>query len=148
MTARLKYWEIAPEITLRIGNVNSYLINSHIEPALRHLVWLRVSQINGCAYCVDLHVREALRDGESPDRLHGFVVWRETELYSAEERAALAWAETLTLVAETRAPDEAYREVAQHFSDKDLADLTFLIATMNAWNRMAIGFRTGPSARG
>ena len=114
---------------------------------MRHLVWLRVSQINGCAYCVDLHIREALRDGESPDRLHGLVVWRETELYSAKERAALACAEALTLVAETHAPDEIYREVTQHFSDQDLVDLTFLIATMNAWNRMAIGFRRGPEPR-
>ncbi|MGB6397639.1 MAG: carboxymuconolactone decarboxylase family protein [Bradyrhizobium sp.] len=147
MTARLRYWQVAPEVTRRIGNVNSYLINSQIEPTLRHLVWLRVSQINGCAYCVDLHIREALRDGESPDRLHGLVVWRETELYSAKERAALAWAEALTLVAETHAPDEIYREVTQHFSDQDLVDLTFLIATMNAWNRMAIGFRRGPEPR-
>jgi len=147
MRERLKYWQIAPEAARRIGQVNSYLIDSELEIPLRHLIWLRVSQINGCAYCVDLHTHEALRDGESPDRLHCLVVWPEAPLYSPRERAALAWAEALTLVSQTHAPDDVYREVAQHFCDKDLVDLTLLIASMNAWNRMAIGFRRGPGAR-
>jgi AhpD family alkylhydroperoxidase len=147
MSPRLRYWQIAPEAVRRIAYVNSYLIDSKIELTLRHLVWLRVSQINGCAYCVNLHTQEALRDGETPDRLHGLVVWHETSLYSERERAALAWAEALTLVSETRAPDSVYGEVARHFGEKDLVDLTFLIASMNAWNRMAIGFRRGPGAQ-
>jgi AhpD family alkylhydroperoxidase len=147
MTARLKYWQVAPEAMRRIGHVNSYLIDSQLEISLRHLIWLRVSQINGCAYCVDLHTHDALRDGESLDRLHCLVVWPEAPLYSARERAALAWAEALTLVSETHAPDDVYQEVARHFCEKDLVDLTLLIASMNAWNRMAIGFRRGPEER-
>ena len=147
MDPRLRYWQIAPEAVRSIAQVNSYLIDSKIEPALRHLVWLRVSQINGCAYCVNLHTQKALRDGETPERLHCLVVWHETSLYSERERAALRWAEALTLVAETRAPDDVYQEVARHFCDQNLVDLTLLIASMNAWNRMAIGFRREPGAQ-
>jgi AhpD family alkylhydroperoxidase len=128
-----------------MAGVNAYLKGSAIEPGLRHLVWLRTSQINGCAYCVDLHTREALADGEQPRRLHCLVTWSETALFSAQERAALAWAEALTHISTSHAPEEVYGSVKQHFNDKDLVDLTLMIATMNAWNRMAIGFRRQPA---
>ena len=147
METRLDYWRIAPEIGRQIAAINAYLLDSGIEAGLRHLVWLRVSQLNGCAYCVDLHTHEAVRDGEAAQRLHCLVVWRETRLFSPRERAALGWAEALTEVATSRAPDDVYDAVRAQFDDKQLADLTFMIATMNAWNRMAIGFRRGPGVR-
>jgi AhpD family alkylhydroperoxidase len=108
MTLRLPYWTIAPKAVKRMMAINSYLVGSAIESSLRHLIWLRVSQINGCAYCVDLHTHEALRDGESLQRLNCLVVWAETPLFSDRERSALAWAEALTNVSETHAPDELY----------------------------------------
>jgi len=147
VSTRLNYWQVAPEAAKVTSQVNSYLEKSAIEPALRHLVWLRISQINGCAHCVDRHSQDAIRDGEKRQRLDCLVVWREAPFYSERERAALEWAEALTNVSTTHAPDEAYDLVRQHFSDKDLVDLTLLIATMNAWNRMAIGFRRGPGKR-
>jgi len=147
MSLRLPYWTIAPEAVKRMMAVNSYLVGSALEPGLRHLIWLRVSQINGCAYCVDLHAHEALRDGESLQRLNCLVTWAEAPLFSDRERSALAWAEALTKVSETHAPDEVYELVRAHFEDKELVDLTLMIAAMNAWNRMAIGFRRQPSRR-
>jgi AhpD family alkylhydroperoxidase len=147
MSLRLPYWTIAPEAVKRMMAVNSYLVGSALEPGLRHLIWLRVSQINGCAYCVDLHTHEALRDGESLQRLNCLVTWADTPLFSDRERSALAWAEALTKVSETHALDEVYELVRAHFEDKELVDLTLMIAAMNAWNRMAIGFRRQPSRR-
>jgi AhpD family alkylhydroperoxidase len=147
MTSRLPYWTIAPKAVKRMMAINSYRVGSAIESSLRHLIWLRVSQINGCAYCVDLHTHEALRDGESLQRLNCLVVWAETPLFSDRERSALAWAEALTNVSETHAPDELYEAVRANFEDKELVDLTLMIASMNAWNRMAIGFRRQPSQR-
>ncbi|HLH90441.1 MAG TPA: carboxymuconolactone decarboxylase family protein [Xanthobacteraceae bacterium] len=147
MESRLKYWTVAPEAVKRMAHLNSYLQEASIETGLRHLVLLRVSQINGCAYCVDLHSHEALRDGEKAQRLHLLVVWRETDLFSPREKAALAYAESVTLVAETHVPDADYQEAARHFNEHELVDLTLLIATMNAWNRMAISFRRPPGVR-
>jgi AhpD family alkylhydroperoxidase len=147
MSLRLPYWTLAPEAVSRMMAINSYLADSAIEPGLRHLIWLRVSQINGCAYCVDLHTNEALRDGESLQRLNCLVTWTETPLFSERERSALAWAEALTKVAQTHAPDDVYQAVSTHFQDKELIDLTLMIASMNAWNRMAIGFGRQPSKR-
>jgi AhpD family alkylhydroperoxidase len=147
VSGRLEYWKITPEATRQIAGVNAYLKGSAIESRLRHLVWLLTSQINGCSYCVDLHTQEALGDGERPQRLHCLVTWSETALFSAQERAALAWAEALTHISTSHAPEEVYDRVRQHFNDKDLVDLTLMIATMNAWNRMAIGFRRQPAVR-
>jgi AhpD family alkylhydroperoxidase len=147
MSPRLSYWTLAPEAVKRMMAINAYLAESSIEPGLRHLIWLRVSQMNGCAYCVDLHAHEALRDGESLQRLTCLVAWAETPLFSDRERSALAWAEALTKVAETRAPDEVYDAVRAQFDDKELIDLTLMIASMNAWNRMSIGFRRQPQRR-
>lgn len=147
MTERLNYWTIAPEAVRRMMAINTYLAGSRIEPGLRHLVWLRVSQINGCAYCVDLHTHEALRDGESFQRLNCLVTWSEASLFTEREQAALAWTEALTNIAQGHVPDEVYELVTQHFNGKDLVDLTLMVASMNAWNRMAIGFRRRPEAR-
>lgn len=147
MSLRLSYWTLAPEAVKRMTAINTYLAESALEPSLRHLIWLRVSQINGCAYCVDLHSDEALRDGESIQRLNCLVIWEETPLFSDRERSALAWAEALTKISETHAPDEVYEMVKAQFEDKELIDLTLMIAAMNAWNRMAIGFRRQPPQR-
>jgi len=147
MNPRLSYWTIAPEAVNRMMSINSYLAASAIEPSLRHLIGLRVSQINGCAYCVDLHTHEALRDGETLQRISCLVVWAETPLFTERERSALAWAETLTNITQTHAPDDVYEFVSRQFEGRELIDLTLMIASMNAWNRMAIGFRRQPDKR-
>jgi AhpD family alkylhydroperoxidase len=147
MQPRLKYWTVAPEAVKLMMDLNAYLEKSSIEASLRHLVKLRVSQINGCAYCVDLHSHEALRDGEKMQRIHCLTVWRETDLFTPRERAAFAYAESITLVADTHVPDEDYNEAAQHFDELELVDLTLAISTMNAWNRMAISFRRSATER-
>ncbi|WP_120502053.1 carboxymuconolactone decarboxylase family protein [Roseovarius sp. EL26] len=118
-----------------------------IEGGLRALVELRVSQINGCAYCVDLHTVEARQAGETQQKLDCLTVWREVPFFDAAEKAALDWAEAVTLVSESGAPDVVYDALSPHFSEKQIVDLTLIIAQMNAWNRIAIGFRHLPEAR-
>jgi len=147
VSKRLDYWKIAPEATRRMAAINGYLKESAIEASLRHLVWLRTSQINGCAYCVDLHASEALQDGERIERINCLVAWQETTLFTPKERAALAWTEALTNIAMSHALEEDYALVREQFSDEDLVDLTLMIASMNAWNRMAIAFRRQPGMR-
>ena len=122
-------------------DIEGHLRKSALEPQLRELIKLRVSQINGCAYCVDLHSHKALRDGKKSQRLHCLTVWHETELFTPRERAALAYAESITRVSDTHVPDEDYDQVERHFNELELVDLTLTISTMNAWNRMAISFR-------
>jgi AhpD family alkylhydroperoxidase len=143
MQQRLDYVSAAPEGYKAFGGVHKYVAKS-LDESLVNLVYLRVSQINGCAYCVDLHTRDAIKAGESQRRLHNVVTWREAPFFSERERAAFAWAESLTLVAKTGAPDADYDAVRQHFDDKELADLTYAIALMNAFNRLGVGFRKSP----
>ena len=145
MSRRLAYAQIAPEGIKALSTTGSYLETCGIDARLRALVELRTSQINGCAYCVDLHSRQARKAGETQQRLDCLPVWRETTFYDDRERAALAWAESLTLVHETGVPDDVYEQAHAQFSDKELVDLTLIISTMNAWNRIAISFRQGPS---
>jgi AhpD family alkylhydroperoxidase len=147
MSRRIQYYQAAPEGIKALQGVDPYLKSTNIEPRLRALVELRTSQINGCAYCVDLHTRQAREHGETTQRLDCLCVWRETTFFDDRERAALAWAETVTNVAQTGIPDAAYYEVKELFNDKDLVDLTLIIATMNAWNRIAISFRANPAKR-
>lgn len=120
---------------------------SSIDVCLRALVELRISQINGCAYCVDLHTSEARTVGENQQRLDCLTTWREGPLFTPAEKAALAWAETVTLVAEQGAPPPVYDALAEHFSEQQIVDLTLIIAQMNAWNRMAISFGHVPDVR-
>jgi AhpD family alkylhydroperoxidase len=143
MTRRLAYFQAAPDAVKALSAAKPYLAASNIEPRLRALVELRVSQINGCAYCVDLHSREARQAGETQQRLDCLTVWRETTFYDNRERAALAWA----LVHQTGVPDAVYDEAREQFEEKDLVDLTLVVSLMNAWNRMAISFRQGPALR-
>lgn len=117
---------------------------SVLPAALRELVRIRASQINGCAYCIDMHTTDALKGGETPRRLMAISAWKETPFFDARERAALLWTETLTLVAQRQAPDEIYAEVSGHFSEQELCELTFVIAAINAWNRFGVGFAMQP----
>jgi len=147
MTRRIAYVKVAPEAIQSLSATGPYLAASSIEPRLRALVELRVSQLNGCAYCVDMHSREARKAGETQQRLDCLPVWRETSFFDDRERAALSWAESVTLGPQTGVPDAVYDDVRKQFSEKDLVDLTLIVAVMNAWNRMAISFRQGPAAR-
>ena len=147
MKSRLEYPQIIPDGYRALSQVTLYLSQSGLESSLLHLVYLRVSQINGCAYCVDKHSDEALREGDTEQRVHNVVVWEESPFYTERERAAFAWAEAVTLVSQTHVPDAIYEETRKQFSEKEISDLTLAIATMNAWNRMAISFRKLPVER-
>ncbi len=147
MARDLNYGIHAPEIPKLIAQVNQYLRSSRLEIGLQHLVLLRVSQINGCAYCVDLHSHEALRDGEDIQRVNCLTVWHECDFYADNEKAALGWAEALTKLVDQHVLDERYEAVSSYFSEKQISDLSFLIATMNAWNRMGIGHSRSPKIR-
>jgi AhpD family alkylhydroperoxidase len=140
MSERLDYYKAAPAAVTALAGVAKYLHAEKFDPKLKALVELRVSQINGCAYCLNQHTQEARALGESQQRLDCLSAWRETEFYTPREQAAFAWAETLTLIATEHAPQEIYDAAKAEFSEKDLVDLTMVIVNMNAWNRIAIGF--------
>jgi AhpD family alkylhydroperoxidase len=142
MTHRLNPYTAAPDGVAALVNVEKYLETCGLDPKLIALVKTRVSQINGCAYCLHMHTEEARKLGEADTRLYLLDAWRESALYSARERAALAWAEALTHIASTHAPDDVYEEARRQFSEKELADLSIVIAMINAWNRLAIGSRS------
>ena len=135
---------VAPGVVKAMLGVEAYLHQTELKPALLDLVRLRVSQINGCAYCIDMHWKDSRANGESEQRLYGLDAWQESPYYTDRERAALAWAEAVTRVAETHVPDDVYEEVRPHFTQKELADLTLAVATINAWNRLAIATRAEP----
>jgi len=142
MTMRLNYGVVAPEAIKAMLGLEQAVKNMGLEPALFHLIKLRASQINGCAYCIDMHSREARADGESQQRLDLLSVWRETNFFDDREKAALAWTESLTLIAETHAPDADYEALAAVFTERERVAITLAIAAINGWNRIAIGFRT------
>jgi AhpD family alkylhydroperoxidase len=144
-SARLNAYKAAPAAMQVVQQAEAYIQQCGLERSLIELVKMRASQINGCAYCLDVHSRDARRQGESEQRLYLLDAWHESSLYTPRERAALAWTDTLTRVAETHAPDTDYEEVRRHFEDKELVDLTTLIGLINLWNRLAIGFRYQPS---
>src|SRR5579863_6237728 len=144
MEARFNYAKTAPGVYEAMDSLEQYLGQCGLEESLMHLVRLRVSQINGCAYCLDMHWKDLRAIGESEQRLYGLDAWRESPYYSQRERAALAWTEAVTRVTDSHVPDEVYEEVRPHSTEKELADLTLAIATINAWNRMAIAARTVP----
>ena len=142
MQARLNPYKVAPEIMQGLIDLENKVKASGLEHSLIELVKTRASQINGCAFCLHMHTRDARAAGETEERLYLLDAWRESPLYTPRERAALGWTEALTLVAETHAPDEAYAEMKAHFDEKEEVKLTLLICTINAWNRVAIGFRS------
>ena len=141
---RLQYAKIAPEPVRALAGVNAALLRSGLDRRLRDLLFLRVSQINGCSYCVDEHARDLRAAGEPNERLDGLAGWRESPYFTDAEKAALEWAEALTRVELTHAPDEAYESLAGHYDEKQIANITYAIAVMNAWNRIAIGLQHGP----
>jgi AhpD family alkylhydroperoxidase len=124
--------------------LQAYVNGSGLEHSLIELVKLRASQINGCAYCIDLHTRDARAAGETEQRLYLLSAWREAPQYSARERAALEWTEAVTLVGEGHVPDEVYRSVREHFAEAELVNLTMAVIAINGWNRLAIAFRRAP----
>lgn len=141
MKSRLEPFETAPEAMQALLDLEKKVRSSGLEPSLIHLVKTRASLLNGCAFCVHMHTRDARAAGEAEQRLYLLSAWRESPLYTPRERAALAWTDALTLVAETRAPDAAYEELASHFTEVERVKLSLLIGTINCWNRIAVGFR-------
>jgi AhpD family alkylhydroperoxidase len=121
--------------------LENYLHHTSLEPNLIHLIKLRASQINGCAYCIDMHWKDLRAGGETEQRLYGLDAWRESPYYSDRERAALEWAEAVTRIADTHADDPAYQTARSQFSETELVELTYVVATINAWNRLSIAFR-------
>ncbi len=141
MSPRLLPGKVAPDTYNAVRALENH-IKGVVEPRLMHLLKLRASQINGCAFCIDMHVKEALDDGEDPQRVHLLAAWRESPLYKERERALLAWTEALTLLPQTGAPDADYARMREHFSEAEIVHLTAAIGMINFWNRWAVGFRS------
>lgn len=145
MEQRLDFYKANPAAVKTLLGVEERIGKSALEKPLAELVRLRASQINGCAYCVDMHVTDARKGGETERRLATVVAWRETPFFTERERAALEWTEAVTLVSHEHVPDAVWQAVRPHFSDEELVDLTLLISAINAWNRFAIAFRKMPA---
>ena len=144
MQPRLEMQKAAPEAYRAMAALGAYVRNAGLEPKLLELVKIRASQINGCAFCIDMHTKDARTLGETEQRLYGLTAWSETPFYTDRERAALAWTEALTLISQTHAPDDIYEHVRQHFTEAELVNLSIAIVHINSWNRLALGFRTVP----
>jgi AhpD family alkylhydroperoxidase len=144
MNARLNYGKIAPGVYEAMDGLDRYVQTCAVEKSLIMLVQLRASQINGCAYCLDMHWKDLTAAGEGAQRLYSLDAWRECPYYTDRERAALAWTEAVTLIANGHVPQVVYQEAIQHFSEKELADLTLAVAAINAWNRLSIAGRLTP----
>jgi AhpD family alkylhydroperoxidase len=144
MQPRIDYRKFAPEALKAMLALESYLAHSSLDHNFIHLLKLRASQINGCAYCIDMHWKDARAGGETEQRLYGLDAWRESPYYTDRERAALAWTEAITLISSTHAPDEEFAELQKHFSEQEIVDLIYVISTINAWNRIAIATRAVP----
>jgi len=144
MHARIDYMTAAPGVYRAMTALEEYLHGCGLEETLIHLVKFRASQINGCAYCLDMHSKDLRALGEDEQRLYLLPAWEESPFYSDRERAALAWTESVTLITDGHVPDDVYEQARRSFSEKELADLTLLIATINAWNRLSIAMRVVP----
>jgi AhpD family alkylhydroperoxidase len=144
MTPRIDYTRADPDTVRAMRGLQKVVNESGLDPALLELVKMRASQINGCAYCIDMHSKDARARGETEQRLYALDAWRETPFYSASERAALAWTEAVTRVADSQVPDAVYAEAREHFGEQELVQLTLAIVAINGWNRLSIAFRTVP----
>jgi AhpD family alkylhydroperoxidase len=144
MPPRLDFSKVSPGGYMAMRHLEAHIRKSGLEPGLLELVKTRTSQLNGCAYCIDMHTKEARAHGESEQRLYALPAWRETPFFSARERAALAWTEAVTLVAEGPIEEEDYEDVREQFDERSLADLTLAIVAINGWNRLAIAFAAVP----
>ncbi|MGE8064776.1 carboxymuconolactone decarboxylase family protein [Pseudomonas sp. NPDC089569] len=145
MNPRLDYYSASPKAMKALLAMEALTCNLSIEPALLHLIKIRASQLNGCAFCTDMHSVDARRLGETDRRLYCIVVWRDSDFFTRRERAALAWTEAVTLLAQNNVPDEVYEQAREQFSEAELVDLTIAVTTINSWNRLAVSFRQGPS---
>ncbi|KQW93345.1 alkylhydroperoxidase [Massilia sp. Root418] len=145
MNPRIDFYSANPDALKAMIALEVAVGKLGLEPPLVELIKLRASQINGCAFCVDMHTGDMRKAGETERRISGLVVWEETPFFTARERAALAWTEALTRIADTRAPDAAYAELAEHFAPAEMVAVTMAINTINSWNRLAIGFRKMPA---
>ena len=142
MKPRLNAYQAAPAVMKAMMALESQVVANGLEPALMELVKIRASQINGCAFCLHMHTRDARAKGEKEERIYLLDAWRESPLFSPRERSALAWTEAVTLVSQTHVPDEVYEQARAEFSEEELVKLTLLVTTINAWNRFAISFRS------
>ena len=138
---RIDWYKTSPDGYNAMKGLENFVEQSKLEPKLKELIKIRASQINGCAYCLDMHTKDASAIGESEQRINVLAAWREASFYSPRERAALAWCEAITLLSETGAPDDLYAEIERLFDQKDIVALTFAIVTINSWNRLTVGFR-------
>ena len=146
MQPRIEYSKAAPGAVKSMLDLEKYVRQSALETPLLELVRLRASQINGCAYCLDMHSKDARALGETEQRLYLLNAWREAPFFTERERAALEWTEAITLIASSRAPDDVYERVAKQFNPEELANLTLAIATINSWNRLSIAFQAVPGS--
>src|SRR5689334_4767929 len=144
MQQRIDTMKVSPAAFKAMAGLQAYVEQSGLERSLLEFVKIRASQVNGCAYCLVMHTNDARKHGESDERMHLLNAWREAPVFSERERAALAWVEAVTLIADGHAPDEVYEEARERFSEKELVDLTMAIVTINGWNRLAIAFRATP----
>ena len=144
MQPRIEYRKYAPEALKAMHDLEKYISECGLDHGLIHLIKLRASQINGCAYCIDMHSIDARALGETEQRLYALDAWREAPFFSDRERAALEWTEAVTLVSETHVPDAVYEEAKKHFNEKEIVDLTIVVSTINMWNRIAIASRALP----
>jgi len=147
MPQRIDPMRVSPAAYRAMAGLQAYVDQSGLERSLLELVKIRASQINGCAYCLAMHTDEARKHGENDERMHLLNAWHEAPVFSARERAALAWTEALTLIADDHAPDAVYEQAKKQFSEKELVDLTMAIVAINGWNRVAIGFRATPELK-
>jgi AhpD family alkylhydroperoxidase len=142
MNPRINFVKVTPDGYRAMAGLETYIAGCGLEKPLRELVKLRASQLNGCAFCIDMHWKDARAAGETEQRLYGLDAWEESPYYTERERAALAWTEAVTLIREEHVPDSIYEAARAQFSEKELADLTWAVVAINAWNRMAIALRT------
>lgn len=146
MKPRINYVQVAPDAFKAMRGLEEYVASSGLEKPLYELVKTRASQINGCAYCLDMHTKDARKAGETEQRLYALSAWRETPFYTERERAALEWTEALTLISDTDVPDALYENVRKQFSESEMVALSMAIIAINGWNRLAISFRTVPGS--
>ena|SRR5258707_7723099 len=146
MKQRVNFFQQSPELSKKFMDFSMAIKDCAIEESIRNLVMIRASQINGCAFCLDMHIKQAKIHGERELRLHHVAIWRESPLFSPRERAALAWTEVLTKLPEQGVPDDLYERVREQLSEKEISDLSFVIMAINAWNRVNVGFQTVPGS--
>lgn len=146
MSARVNYYQQSPHLLNQVSRLSQSLNESSLDTTLRDLVNIRASTLNGCAFCLDMHIKEAKLHGERDLRVHHTHVWRESPLFSAREKAALEWTEAVTRLSHEGVPDELYRRTRDHFSEKEITDLTVAIGVINLWNRLGISFQANPGS--